>query len=150
MVKGADVVVFCTGYLSKHVPVYDQLGNRVEFKVLGSGSLSTQAAGSTYEVDTNCRLIPVNSQTTTTAKISSSSDSIVGSGLFGIGLGYSLKTTDHHVQAETKLTAKADSVGLYVKQIGHKLLPFLLGPAKLNINGHSSSNAARPKTTSVP
>jgi hypothetical protein len=39
----------------------------------------------------------------------------VGHGIFGIGLGYSLKTTDNLVQAETKITAKADSVGLYVK-----------------------------------
>jgi hypothetical protein len=54
------------------------------------------------------------------------SESVVGNGIFGIGLGYSLKTTDNLVQAEAKPTAKADSVGLYVKQIGHKLLPYIL------------------------
>jgi len=61
----------------------------------------------------------------------------VGSGIFGIGIGYSLKTTDNLVQAEMKATSKADSVGLYVKQIGHKLLPQIL-------QGMSFS---RPKTS---
>jgi hypothetical protein len=68
----------------------------------------------------------------------------VGHGIFGIGLGYSLKTTDNLVQAETKITAKADSVGLYVKQIGHKLLPFLLGPTSRYAG---SSPQGRPKTS---
>ena len=68
----------------------------------------------------------------------------MGHGIFGIGLGYSLKTTDNLVQAETKITAKADSVGLYVKQIGHKLLPFLLGPISRYAG---SSPQARPKTS---
>jgi hypothetical protein len=72
-------------------------------------------------------LIPVNSLTSTAGvKAHSGTESILGGGLFGIGLGYSLKTTDNLVQAEQKQTAKADSVGLYVKQIGHKILPFLL------------------------
>jgi len=58
-------------------------------------------------------LIPLASSTTTAVK--NPSESIVGSGVFGIGLGYSLKTNDNLVQAELKPTAKADSVGLYVK-----------------------------------
>ena len=80
-----------------------------------------------------------------TAKTVASSgyESVVGSGIFGIGIGYSLKTTDNLVQAEQKPTAKADSVGLYVKQIGHKLLPFLLSSMKY------AATSSRPKTSSV-
>lgn len=36
-------------------------------------------------------------------------------GLFGIGQGYSLSTSDNSVQAELRPGAKADSVGLYIK-----------------------------------
>lgn len=82
------------------------------------------ASGSTYEVDNNCRLIPASGlMNLSKIPLSGTKESIVGSGIYGIGLGYSLKTTDNLVQAEQKSTAKADSVGLYVKQIGHKLLP---------------------------
>lgn len=35
--------------------------------------------------------------------------------LYGIGIGFSLRTTDNLVQAEMRSTGKADSVGLYVK-----------------------------------
>lgn len=97
--------------------------------------------------------MPINSATTTAKASNNGQESVVGNGLFGIGLGYSLKTTDHHVQAESKITAKADSVGLYVKQIGHKILPFLLGPTqaqKYSLHGNSLAAASRPKTTSVP
>lgn len=41
---------------------------------------------STYEVDQNCRLIPLGSKQI--------------NGLYGIGIGYSLKTSDNLVQAE--------------------------------------------------
>jgi len=44
------------------------------------------------------------------------------SGLYGIGQGYSLATNDLSVQAEPRIGAKADSVGLYIKQIGNKIL----------------------------
>ena len=37
------------------------------------------------------------------------------SGLYGIGQGYSLATSDPLVQAELRPGAKADSVGLYIK-----------------------------------
>ena len=43
-------------------------------------------------------------------------------GLFGIGQGYSLATSDLTVQAEMRPGAKADSFGLYMKQIANKLL----------------------------
>jgi hypothetical protein len=43
-------------------------------------------------------------------------------GLYGIGQGYSLPTSDPSVQAEQRYGAKADSVGLYIKQIGNKIL----------------------------
>jgi len=36
-------------------------------------------------------------------------------GLFGVGQGYSLATSDPSVQAEMRPGAKADSVGLYIK-----------------------------------
>ena len=43
-------------------------------------------------------------------------------GLYGIGQGYSLSTSDNSVQAELRPGGKADSVGLYIKQIGNKIL----------------------------
>ena len=43
-------------------------------------------------------------------------------GLYGIGQGFSLSTSDHSVQAELRPGGKADSVGLYIKQIGNKIL----------------------------
>ena len=42
--------------------------------------------------------------------------------MYGIGQGFSLPTSDSSVQAEQRLGAKADSVGLYIKQIGNKIL----------------------------
>ena len=43
-------------------------------------------------------------------------------GVYGIGQGYSLDTSDPSVNAEKRGGAKADSVGLYLKQIGNKIL----------------------------
>jgi hypothetical protein len=112
----ADIVIFATGYQSQHVPVYDQHGCKVQFKVLGSSATNNGGVTSTYEVDHSCRLIPMSSTKAAPGITSAGTlESVVGNGIFGIGLGYSLKTTDNLVQAEQKATAKADSVGLYVK-----------------------------------
>ena len=54
-------------------------------------------------------------------------------GLFGIGQGYSLATSDLSVQAEMRPGAKADSFGLYMKQIGNKLLSQLLPFKKIRL-----------------
>ena len=51
-------------------------------------------------------------------------------GLFGIGQGYSLETSDLAVNAEQRVGAKADSVGLYIKQIGNKILNKILPHAR--------------------
>ena len=75
-------------------------------------------------------------------------ESVVGGGIFGIGLGYSLKTTDNLVQAEMKATSKADSVGLYVKQIGHKLLPQIL-PGGTIMTRPKTSSTTKVRTESV-
>ena len=53
-------------------------------------------------------------------------------GLYGIGQGYSLSTSDNAVQAELRPGGKADSVGLYIKQIGNKILSQLLPKKKIN------------------
>jgi hypothetical protein len=53
------------------------------------------------------------------------------SGLYGIGQGYSLATNDLSVQAEPRIGAKADSVGLYIKQIGNKILAQILPNQKI-------------------
>lgn len=52
-------------------------------------------------------------------------------GLYGIGQGYSLSTSDNSVQAELRPGGKADSVGLYIKQIGNKILSQLLPTKKI-------------------
>ena len=54
-------------------------------------------------------------------------------GLYGIGQGYSLATSDPLVQAELRPGAKADSVGLYIKQIGNKILSQLLPNSKIRL-----------------
>jgi len=52
-------------------------------------------------------------------------------GLYGIGQGYSLPTNDPSVQAESRYGAKADSVGLYIKQIGNKILSQVIPQKKI-------------------
>lgn len=44
-------------------------------------------------------------------------------GLFGIGIGYSMKASDPCIQAEMSAGSKADAVSLYVKHLGNKILP---------------------------
>ena len=64
--------------------------------MLGSGGLTNNSVSSTFEVDSSCRLIPLSSKSNVSGRLTSS-DSIIGNGIFGIGLGYSLKTTDNLV-----------------------------------------------------
>jgi hypothetical protein len=53
--------------------------------------------------------------------------------LYGIGQGFSLETSDYTINAEARKGAKADSVGLYTKQVGNKILAQLL-PSRRAIN----------------
>lgn len=146
VLKSSDIVIFATGYQSKHVPVFDQNGQKVHFKMLGSPAQSNvQGPTSTYEVDAHCRLLPINSSTSPAKPL----ESVVGGGIFGIGLGYSLKTTDNLVQAEMKATSKADSVGLYVKQIGHKLLPLILPGGVPTMTRPKTSSATKARTDTM-
>eukprot|EP00347_Sterkiella_histriomuscorum_P021429 403334007 len=94
--KRADVVIFACGYQSNYVRVHDHNGQRLELKRLGENKTSS------VEVDNQCRIV----------------SGVTGKPLdrlFGIGLGFSLKTTDNLVQAEQRSNAKADSVGLIFK-----------------------------------
>lgn len=43
--------------------------------------------------------------------------------MYGIGMGYSLKTNDMSLNAESRGNLRADSVGVYFKQTGAKILP---------------------------
>lgn len=52
-----------------------------------------------FEVDDDLRLVVKNSTKTYN--------------LFGIGLGYSIKTSNKHVKAEKNLNSRADGVRLY-------------------------------------
>ena len=45
IIKNADIVIFATGYQSRHVPIYDQNGTRVQFKVLGGPTTATTNGG---------------------------------------------------------------------------------------------------------
>ena len=63
--------------------------------------------------------------------------------MYGIGIGYSLKTIDNLVQAEQKNNTKADSVGLYVKQIGHKLLNQLVSRPRTSFTSQANFQAQK-------
>jgi hypothetical protein len=64
-------------------------------------------------------------------------------GLFGIGQGYALATNDPSVQAEQRIGAKADSVGLYIKQTGNKILSKIIPEKSPNL-------MEPPKSISLP
>jgi hypothetical protein len=114
--------------------------------MLGSPAQSNvQGPTSTFEVDGHCHLLPINSSISAAKPL----ESVVGGGIFGIGLGYSLKTTDNLVQAEMKATSKADSVGLYVKQIGHKLLPQILPTGVPSMTRPKTSSTAKVRTETM-
>ncbi|CDW84955.1 UNKNOWN [Stylonychia lemnae] len=131
--KNSDVVIFACGYQSNYIRVHDHQGQRIELKRLGQGKVSS------VEVDNQCRVISDE----TNKPIEK---------LFGIGIGFSLKTTDNLVQAEQRSNAKADSVGLYVKQIGHKLLGQLLNRPRTSLAFNSQSvvrTSQPPKVSQV-
>lgn len=73
-----------------------------------------------YEVDDDLRLVVKNG--------------IKSYNLFGIGLGYSIKTSNKHVKAEKNLNSRADGVRLYAT-----IVPFVLYPSicskKMNRGG---------------
>ena len=98
------------GYKSNNIPIYDAQGRTVELKRLANNKQSS------IEIDSACKVLLANGRTL--------------ENVFGIGIGYSLKTIDNLVQAEQRNNTKADSVGLYIKQIGHKLLPQILNRTK--------------------
>jgi hypothetical protein len=102
-IESSDVVIWACGYKSKHLPVY------VKNSLSGENeNLDFQKIGSyQYEVDDELRLIPKNSNKTYN--------------IFGIGLGYSIKTTNKHVNAEKILNSRADGVRLYIT-----IVPFIL------------------------
>jgi hypothetical protein len=54
-------------------------------------------------------------------------------GLFGIGQGFSLATSDNSIQAEQRTGAQADSVGLYMKQIGNKILSQIIPKVPIHL-----------------
>ena len=85
--------------------------------------------GKQVEVTTNCQLMDAKYGNPIT-------------GLYGIGQGYSLPTSDPSVQAEQRYGAKADSVGLYIKQIGNKILQQVLPHKKIKFVTPQSSDIA--------
>lgn len=54
--------------------------------------------------------------------------------LFGIGLGYSIKTTNKHIKAEKNLNSRADGVRLYVSIVPY-ILSSSLAPKRLISKG---------------
>ena len=68
-------------------------------------------------------------------------------GLYGIGQGYSLATSDMTVQAELRQGAKADSVGLYIKQIGNKILGQLLPDSEIRMAAPPAPDLEVPSTS---
>lgn len=127
----ADIVIIACGYQSTQVPILDLHGMQVPlFKNRNRGynevpgiQLSKKASLSQAEqIDVNqyCQLM--NQRTGQPIP-----------GLFGIGQGYSLETSDLSVNAEQRIGAKADSVGLYIKQIGNKILTKILPYVKARL-----------------
>ena len=120
----ADVVIVACGYNSVQVPIHDLHGQRIPLAVshpvkrfaetIIQGSNPNKALkAEQVEVNHNCQVM--HAQTRRAVH-----------GLYGIGQGYSLATNDSSVQAEQRHGSKADSVGLYIKQIGNKILGQIL------------------------
>ena len=102
-IKSSDVVIWACGYESRPLPVTYQnpLTNtreNLDFKKVGQNQ---------FEVDDNLRLVIKNTNKEYN--------------LFGIGLGYSLKTSNNHVKAEKCLNSRADGVRIYCS-----IIPFVL------------------------
>lgn len=138
------VVVAC-GYHSKQIPLKDVTGTLIS--LAKSNTVRNQndpsAFGATHkltqpeqvEVNYNCQLMQAQSRKPIT-------------GLYGIGQGYSLATSDMTVQAELRQGAKADSVGLYIKQIGNKILGQLLPDSEIRMAAPPAPEAERPAASS--
>ena len=95
-IKNSDVVIWACGYESKPIPINinNPLMNKQE-------PLDLKRVGTNqFEVDDDLRLVVKNSSNVYN--------------LFGIGLGYSIKTTNKHIKAEKDLNSRADGVRLYV------------------------------------
>lgn len=71
------MLIFACGYQAKGIPVYDKEGQRIKFRRMGSKI-------SSFEVDSQLKLFDANSNKTVER-------------LFGIGIGYSLRTQDNLV-----------------------------------------------------
>ena len=103
LLNNSDVVIWAWGYESRPIPitVHNPLSNKLEV-------LDCKRVGQNqFEVDDDLRLVVKNS--------------IKTYNLFGIGLGYSIKTTNKHVKAEKNLNSRADGVRLYAT-----IVPFVL------------------------
>jgi hypothetical protein len=109
------------------VPIRDQ-NISVVGDVIKTGPQMSNV-GKQVEVTTNCQLMDAKYGNPIT-------------GLYGIGQGYSLPTSDPSVQAEQRYGAKADSVGLYIKQIGNKILQQVLPHKKIKFVTPQSSDIA--------
>ena len=106
-IKHSDVVIWACGYESNHVPVMMQnpLTNKLEpidFKKTGIKQ---------YEVDDNLKIINKGSSKNLN--------------VFGIGLGYSIKTSNKHIKAEKNLNSRADGVRLYGTIVPYILFPYI-------------------------
>jgi len=106
--QDADVVVWACGYTGSPIPFFSvsPLAITQEREVL----LKKLAPNSSFEVTSLCQCIDAEFR-------------VPFSNLFGIGMGYSLRTNDAALNAEARLNLRADSVGVYFKQTGAKLLP---------------------------
>lgn len=106
-IKNSNVIIWACGYESWPLPIleYNSFTNRHEnigFKRTGNYQ---------YEVDNDLRLIP------------KSLDKFYN--IFGIGLGYSIKTSNKHINAEKNLNSRADGVRLYMHVVPYVLFQSL-------------------------
>lgn len=102
-IKNSDVVIWACGYESRPLPITfnNSLSGKIErldFKRVGNNQL---------EVDDNLRLV--------------NKGTLNNLSLYGIGLGYSIKTSNKHVKAEKTLNSRADGVRIYCS-----IVPFVL------------------------
>ena len=106
--------------MTNQLPIYDCFGQQI--KLVSNQHLTKRSRSSgireQVDVDKDCQVMD-----------SKSLKPIPG--LFGIGQGYSLATSNAMVQAELRPGAKADSVGLYIKQLGNKILSQILPHSKV-------------------
>lgn len=102
-IKDSGAIIWACGYESKPIPIthlnpLNNVQETLEFR---------KAGNSQFEVDDNLKLIIKNS----------SQDY----NIFGIGLGYSIKTSNKMVKAEKNLNSRADGIRIYCS-----IVPFIL------------------------